>query len=268
MAALVSVFAIVVLSLLITRFAVLVLVVTGLSRESARFQARSALTGSGFTTSESEAVVDHPVRRRAIMRLMLIGNAGIVTVVASLVLSFRGGSGDERLVRAAVLVAGLALLWWLSRRDWVDRRLTALMARFLRSRGLDARDYARLLDLSGDYAVAELKVQPGDWVAGRTLADLRLRDEGLVVLGIHRDGGYVGVPDPHARVEDGDTLVLYGRTGRVAELDDRRRGASGDRAHEQARAEQRRVAGEEAARAGADGHERALGAAARDRFCA
>jgi uncharacterized protein with PhoU and TrkA domain len=105
-------------------------------------------------------------------------------------------------------------------------------------------------------------------VAGRTLADLRLRDEGLVVLGIHRDGGYVGVPDPHARVEDGDTLVLYGRTGRVAELDDRRRGASGDRAHEQARAEQRRVAGEEAARAGADGHERALGAAARDRFCA
>jgi N-methylhydantoinase B/oxoprolinase/acetone carboxylase alpha subunit len=53
MAALVSVFAIVVLSLLITRFAVLVLVVTGLSRESSRFQARSALTGSGFTTSEA-----------------------------------------------------------------------------------------------------------------------------------------------------------------------------------------------------------------------
>ena len=90
MAALVSVFAIVVLSLLITRFAVLVLVVTGLSRESARFQARSALTGSEFTTSESEAVVDHPVRRSVIMRLMLIGNAGIVTVIASLVLSFRG----------------------------------------------------------------------------------------------------------------------------------------------------------------------------------
>jgi hypothetical protein len=56
-------------------------------------------------------------------------------------------------------------------------------------------------------------------------------------------------------VKDGDTLVVYGRTGRVAELDDRRRGASGDRAHEHARAEQRPVAGEEAARAGADGHE-------------
>jgi hypothetical protein len=42
------------------------------------------------------------------------------------------------------------------------------MARFLRSRGLDARDYARLLDLSGDYAVAELKVQPATgWPAAR-----------------------------------------------------------------------------------------------------
>lgn len=99
-AAIVSVLAIIVLSLLITRFATLTLEVTGMSRDSARFQARSALTGTGFTTSEAEAVVRHPVRRRVIMRLMLIGNAGIVTVIASLILSFRGGSSDAQLVRA------------------------------------------------------------------------------------------------------------------------------------------------------------------------
>ncbi|MEE3220394.1 MAG: potassium transporter TrkA, partial [Planctomycetota bacterium] len=41
-------------TLLITRVATVALMVTGLSRESARFQARSALTGVGFTTYESE----------------------------------------------------------------------------------------------------------------------------------------------------------------------------------------------------------------------
>lgn len=247
MAAVVSVFAIIVLSLLITRVATMTLEVTGMSRDSARFQARSALTGTGFTTSEAEAVVSHPLRRRVILRLMLIGNAGVVTVVASLILSFRGGAADAKLLKAAILIAGLGFLWWLSRRDWVDRRLTALIARFLRSRGLEARDYARLLDLSGDYGVAELQVQEGDWVVDRPLRALRLRDEGILVLGIRRDGCYVGVPGPETCVAAGDHLVLYGRSKRVSELDDRRRGPAGDVQHEQARADQERVSRAETA---------------------
>ncbi len=81
-----SLLLIVVLSILITRIATIALIHTGLSRESARFQARSVFTGAGFTTTESENVVRHPVRRRIVMLLMLLGNAGIVTAVASLML--------------------------------------------------------------------------------------------------------------------------------------------------------------------------------------
>ncbi len=55
------------LSLLITRLATTALTLTGLSCEMARFQARSAFTGTGFTTSESEAIVNHPVRRRILI---------------------------------------------------------------------------------------------------------------------------------------------------------------------------------------------------------
>ena len=70
-------------TLVITRIATVALMVTGLSREAARFQARSALTGVGFTTLESEKVTNHPVRRHIIMILMLTGNVGIVTVLAT-----------------------------------------------------------------------------------------------------------------------------------------------------------------------------------------
>jgi Trk-type K+ transport system membrane component len=45
-----TVLAALLLSLLITRIATIALSVTGLSRETARFQARSAFTGVGFTT--------------------------------------------------------------------------------------------------------------------------------------------------------------------------------------------------------------------------
>jgi len=55
--ALVSLLLAVTLSLLIMRIAAEALILTGLSRQTAEFQAHSAITGSGFTTSESEDVV-------------------------------------------------------------------------------------------------------------------------------------------------------------------------------------------------------------------
>jgi len=68
-----TVLVVAVISLLITRVATVAFVLTGMSQEAARFQARSALTGTGFTTTESESVVGHPVRRRIVMALMLLG---------------------------------------------------------------------------------------------------------------------------------------------------------------------------------------------------
>lgn len=235
MAALISVLVIVLMSLLIVRVATVALSLTGMSRESARFQARSALTGVGFTTSEAEDVVIHPVRRRIVGGLMLLGSAGLVTAVSSLILSFGGTHNTERLQRGLVLVAGLGFLWAVSRSRWVDRRLATLIGRILRWRGYDVRDYGRLLALQGDWAVSELVVEPGDWIAGRTLRQLKLRDEHIDVLGIQKPNGeYFGVPHGDRRIEPDDVLILYSTEERLEELDVRKRGRAGDEAHEQA----------------------------------
>src|SRR3954463_16066389 len=158
MVALVSVLAVVLLSLIITRVATIVPAMTGMSRESARFQARSALSGVGFTTSEAESVVNHPVRRRIVQGLMVMGSAGIVTAAASLMLSFGGAHHDQRWQRGAILVGGLVAVGLLSRSAWFDKHLSRLVARILRSRGYDVRDYGRLLELQGDWAISELVV--------------------------------------------------------------------------------------------------------------
>jgi len=75
------------LSMVVTPTATVALTMTALSREAARFQARSAFSGAGFTTDEAEWVVNHPVRRRIVMLLILLGGAGLVTSLATLVLS-------------------------------------------------------------------------------------------------------------------------------------------------------------------------------------
>jgi NhaP-type Na+/H+ or K+/H+ antiporter len=124
MAALLSVIAVVLISMLINRFATIALSLTGMSREEARFQARAAMSGVGLTTRTPDDIVAHPIRRRIVFTLMIVGSAGIVTAIASLVLSFRGGTTGARLTRAGVLIAALLILWLLSRTPPVDRALS------------------------------------------------------------------------------------------------------------------------------------------------
>lgn len=243
MYAIASLLVVIIISLLVTRVATVILVATGLSRQSARFQARSAFTGAGFTTSESEHVVNHPLRRRVMMSLMLLGNAGIVAGAGTLILGFQRGSAGYNWVRVIELIGGLLAVILLSRNAAVDRRLTRLIGRILRQyTDLPARDLDGLLDLSGDYSVSELSVRSGDWVANRRLADLSLRDEGLVVLGINRaDGHYRGAPVGRTMVHEGDILVLYGKADAVREIDHRPAGPDGDARHELAVDRQREL---------------------------
>lgn len=236
MLAITSLLLVLAFSLLITRVATVVLTATGMSRSAARFQARSAFTGAGFTTSESEQVVDHPVRRKVIANLMLLGNAGIVAAASSTILGFRGGVIGGQWWRLLELVGGLLALVFLSRSPAVDRRLTKAISHLLRRyTDVETRDLAGMLELSGEYAVSELAIAEGDWVAGRALSDLELRDEGVAVLGITRsDGRYVGAPIGASVIRPGDVLVVYGREKPLQELDRRAAGAAGDRAHRDA----------------------------------
>ncbi len=238
-----SLLVIVGVGLLITRVATVMLTATGLSREAARFQARSAFTGSGFTTQEAEAVVSHPIRRRIVSTLMLLGNAGLVTVLGSLVLGFAGDSTGQAWYRVVMLAGGLFVLVGLAKSRLVDRVLTRVIRRALgRWTDLDTRDYAGLLDLANGYSIVELLVRDGDWVANRTLAQLSLRDEGIAVLGIDRgDGSYRGAATGSALVHPGDTLIVYGHCSQLDDLDRRPAGPEGDRAHAEATAGQERV---------------------------
>jgi hypothetical protein len=193
--ALVTLLVVVALSLVVTRVGTVALTLTGLSCQAARFQSRSAFTGSGFTTAESKMVVDHPVRRRIVMRLMLLGNAGLVSSVGTLMLSLTEvQSTGQGVVRVAALLLGLGALVLLSRSRWVSRWMRQVIERSLRRHtDLDTRDYDELLHLSGDWRVVELKVEPDDWIARRPLAELDLPEEGILVLGITRRGGrYLG----------------------------------------------------------------------------
>lgn len=244
----ISLFIVLMLGLLITRIASVALMFTGLSRELARFQARSAFVGAGFTTSESEHVLTHPVRRRIIMWLMLLGNAGLVAAISSLIPLFIGsgeGGTTNFLTRLLLIASGIVLLWGLSVSKWIDRQLSrAIEWALKRWTRLDVRDYPALLHLSSGYTVGEVEVEENSWVAGKRLIELRLADEGVQVLGIRRASKeYVGAPRGNTYIRKRDTLIVYGLVAHIAELDHRRADETGDKAHLQRVEEHNRTTG-------------------------
>jgi len=228
---------VVALSMFLTKAATIALMHTGMSRERARFQARSALSGAGFTTNESELVVKHPVRRRIITCLILIGNAGVVTAISSLILGFvNPESGFAQMRNIYILIFGIALLVFATRWNrlhrYIEKAINILLDRYTDIR---PKQFSKMLTVMEDYEVTEMKVAENAWMEGQTLADLHLPDEGILVLGILKDGQtYLGVPRGRYRIESADRLYLYGKADRIQDLSTRRDQLAGKEDHREA----------------------------------
>ncbi|MGC6426927.1 MAG: TrkA C-terminal domain-containing protein [Akkermansiaceae bacterium] len=204
------------IALLCVRWGSTALQLTGMSKQVAQFQAASAFFGVGFTTKEAELVVDHPVRRRIILHLIVAGNIGLTSAMATLLVTFMGS--DERgiggtfgwLAVTALLTFAIALLCNLQA---VRAPLDRLMKWMLKRAGIGhVRDYDYLLNLRDGFGVYDKEVIEGHRWIDKALWETRPSDAGVVVLGIYReDGSFTGAPNKDTKVELGDVLMVYGR---------------------------------------------------------
>ena len=239
MIALISLLLVILFSIVIVRIGAVALEMTGLSRDMASFQAQSAFSGTGFTTSESEHVVSHPVRRKIIRILIFIGNAGIVSAMATLLLTFMNQSQEAAALRAAWLAVGLFILYLFARSKMIDKGMRWLIKRALeRFTSLKIYDYEQLLGLSKGYTIGEFVVKERSWLQNKKLRDLKIDEEGIIVLGIYRKIGereeFIGAPHGDTMIKKEDRLICYGPEEAIRKLSCRLKGRGGDREHREA----------------------------------
>jgi len=235
MIAAITLFLVVSLSALITKIAAIALIHTGLSTDSARFQARSAYTGAGFSTAESEKIMNHPVRRKIIYTLMLVGNAGIVTVMSSLILTFvLPNTLASKLYGLLIVIVGMTIVFLAIKSKWVDRGLSKIINRMLkRYTDLEIQDFAAVLHLKDDYKISEKKVSEDDWICNNTLKELNLIEEGIMVLGIDReDEEYFGSPSGNFKILPNDVVTVYGKAEGIKSVYKRKKGYKAEFEHE------------------------------------
>jgi hypothetical protein len=196
------------------------LIATGLPPEAAAFQARSAMSGAGFTTTESESVVNHPVRRRIISRAMFVGTIGTPTLVVTVLMGLIAPGPGSTTVRALVVVVGVLLVALVVLNRPVRRWLATRGERYARRRLLPVIGGERedRLHLGDGFVVAAVTVTDAPDLGPRSLRGLDAALPQVRVLGVRRSDRYIGEPPADLDLAGGDQLVVHARRESIEAL--------------------------------------------------
>ena len=216
-------------SWVVVRIGAVAFQLTGLDWPLAKFQSLSCFSGTGFTTKEAELITGDSRRRRIASVLMVLGNAGLVTLIASMASAFNPQQVlitrlSESLlpfsipsylvpwVNLAVIILGLLLIYIV----FTNKRFTRMLTSYLRKRIVKKElfkpvSFEELLFLTGGYGISRIEVCEDSPLINRALAESDLRKNDITVLAIIRDN--ITMPNPSAAViiQRGDELISFGK---------------------------------------------------------
>ena len=189
---------------------------TGLQDEKARFQVISILTGCGFTTQESETVLNNRIRRNLARVTMLFGYVFNITIVSSLVnifLSMKQTQFKNSVIGLTIPMVVITFIMIFLKvpavRVKIDVGLEKFAHRIIKN---DGRNTIMLLDHIGDEAIAVVKINevPEQYVDVPLLHSRIKEDLDLLVLATEPEGGTAEPASGRTVFHVGDKVTMYG----------------------------------------------------------
>lgn len=190
--------------------------ITGLTQEKARFQVISLLTNSGYSTKESELIVEVLPRRRIARTIMLFGYVFSITIVSVFVnaLVALPQSEKEEIWVPLLVVSVLFVIFLLVKRVPVVQEAFSTVLEEIGRRWLYGNQGNPVLLQEefprGVIASVTLNKMPPN-LEGKTLAELALeKNYGLKIVYVRRDN-YMDLEfSPSSKFELRDEVVVYG----------------------------------------------------------
>ena len=219
-------------SFILVRIGAIAFQLTGLEWSLAKFQALSCFTGTGFTTRESELIVNNPQRRRIASILIVLGHAGFVTMIATFANTLRVNIAIphsmfpylDRFIptwllpwtNLVIIIVTMFIIYKLFTNTKITNRFTDI----IRS-GIAKRDiikpvtFSELAIATGGYGVSQIEVCKDSPLLNKPLLESDLREHDIMVLAIEREG--ITIPNPSAKTKIlfGDRLICFGKLGNI-----------------------------------------------------
>jgi hypothetical protein len=199
------------ISFLFVRASAIALMMTGLEKNKARFQALSAFSGTGFTTKEAEFVMKHPVRRKIVTWLMIMGNAGIVMVIVTATSSLATSKGFQLPINLLILVVGIFLIYKIATyKKFTKRWESFIEKKLIKSPTFEEATTEDLLHFLEGYGLIKKIIGEDSPLIGCSLSECKLTERGLLVLGIERGKNWIPTPKARDKILEDDSIIVYG----------------------------------------------------------
>ncbi len=206
-------------SVFVVKIATVALKMTGLDEKRAYFQALSAFTGTGFTTRDSELVVENDIRRKIIIFLMILGNAGLITVITTLVISFGRGNITPLLINVGIVLLLIFILFKILGHKGVTKFLNDKIESKLEKRPpFQKRPVEEVLRIAKNYGIAEVSIKDNCQDLGKTLSESSFRENDILILAIERKDGVIPTPKASDLILLDDTLICYGKLSNIEKI--------------------------------------------------
>ena len=207
------------ISFLFVRASAIALMMTGLEKNKARFQALSAFSGTGFTTKEAEFIMKHPVRRKIVTWLMIMGNAGIVMVIVTATSSLATSKGSQLPINLLILAVGIFLIYKIATyRKFTKRWESFIERKLIKSPAFEEAATEDLLHFLEGYGLIKKIISENSPLIGSSLSECKLNERGLLVLGIERGKNWIPTPKAKEKMQEGDGIIVYGPLDKLKDI--------------------------------------------------
>lgn len=224
------------ISFMVVRIGGVAFELTGMDKEQARFQALSCFSGTGFTTAEAELITSHPQRRRIASYLMILGNAGLVTLIATFANSIRPVDVLEQFnffyiplpipgwlspyINIIVISLGTYLIYKLfTRSHLMDRFTNRIKKTMVEKQVIKQEKVTELLSAQEGFGVSTFEVHADSPLLQKDLKHLHLKDEfDIQILMIQRGSETVPIPRGENKLQIGDKVICFGKLEKIRQM--------------------------------------------------
>lgn len=208
---------ILIISLIAVRIGAVAFQLTGLEWSLAKFQALSCFTGTGFTTKEAELITGNLQRRRIASVLMVLGSAGLVTLIATFVNTLRPSPSTLLpWMNLLIIVLSIGIIYLVFTRTGLSIKFTnALRSRIVKKELIKSVSFEELLVSTGGYGISNIEVCKDSPVLDKTILETGLRKYDITILVVER--GEKATPNPSAgtKILLGDRLICFGKLDNI-----------------------------------------------------
>ncbi|AQM60018.1 TrkA C-terminal domain-containing protein [Clostridium baratii] len=183
---------------------------TGMPIKKARFQVVSLLTSTGFTTRESEMIVQHPVRRKIASWLMIVSYVSTATFISFFVTMI---SDTVTGIGFFVVIATLIITNFILRRTKTIENLELKVENMvLKSKiweKLNSENLTLITNTRG-YGIYQIYLPKDSKIIGKSILESGLKDLEIEVLNIDKGDKFIKFASPDYVFEVFDRVTVYG----------------------------------------------------------